>query len=120
VPFTTTWYWAIIDSLCKVPRIQDPADVSVHVLDLGNSIDNINFAHCDSHVGYADSVINQTLSHKFDIVKVKQCVHVLDNISQFDGICNCNFISEGHSSSGNYFLDSKNDFVDRGLFSIFL
>jgi hypothetical protein len=76
VPFTTAWYWAVIDSLCEVPGIQAPADVSVRDLDFGN-IDNINFAHSDSQILHVYSEFTHTLSHNFDLVKDKKCVDVL-------------------------------------------
>jgi hypothetical protein len=78
VPFTTAWYWALIDFLCEVPQIQDPADVSVPDLDLGNYIDNINFAHSDSKILHVHSVSTDTLTHNFDLVKDKKCVDIFN------------------------------------------
>jgi hypothetical protein len=125
VPFNTAWYWALIDSLCEIPRSQDPADVSVPDRDWGNAIDNVNFAHYNSNFVQASDKVYHTLSENYNDVN---CNHVnvksfvSDNIGQFDAISNCNFISEGDCSSSNFVIDSKSNFVDgisQGVFKIF-
>jgi hypothetical protein len=55
------------------------------------------------------------LHHKFDLFKVKKCEHVLDNVEFnsaciFDGICNCDCISDGIVHADNYSINSKKDF----------
>jgi hypothetical protein len=121
VPFTTAWYLELIDSNKseEAPWIKDPADVPVSYRDLGNSIDNINFACSDSKCN-GNSESTYTLSHNFNLVKDIKCVDVLNDIelgntSNFYNMEKCNFISED-------ILKGKQNCVNgipQGMFDIF-